>query len=84
MDAGVVAVGISIAGGVATIGLYVIRSEMKGDVIRLDGRINAHEDACEQRQEKLDERHVVITRTLEAIAQTQRDMHEKIDRLVGR
>ncbi len=36
-------------------------------LLRLEGRLNTHEASCEQRQKNLDERHAVITKTLESI-----------------
>jgi hypothetical protein len=64
MDLGVI---LTAAGAVSAVALYVIRAEMRGDVSRLDGRINTHEAACEQRQKKLDERHEHISQGMERI-----------------
>ena len=44
-------------------------------LIRLEGRQNSHERACEQRQKNLDERHATITATMTR-------MDGKLDRLL--
>ena len=44
-------------------------------LIRLEGRVNTHEKACEERQKRLDERHTVISEQLQHIV-------TKLDRLV--
>lgn len=75
------AVGVSAVIGGAV--LYVIRSEvgtriseMKGEVTRVDGRINTHEAGCEVRQRALAETLIEIK------AQGHR-LEDKIDRMVG-
>lgn len=70
---------MSIAGGsaVGALGLYVVRAELRGDVNRLDGRINAHERQCGERQKNLDERHAMLTGMLER-------MDQKLDTLMER
>ncbi len=42
--------GFALLGIVISGVLYMIRSELKGDVTRIDGRINTHEKGCEVRQ----------------------------------
>lgn len=63
--------------------LYVIRSEikgevsqMKGEVARVDGRINTHEAGCEVRQRALAE-------TLAEIKASGHRLEDKMDRMVG-
>lgn len=43
MDVAAIGTAVATASGVAAIGLYVIRAEVRGDVTRLDGRINTTE-----------------------------------------
>jgi hypothetical protein len=57
MELQVIAYAITAFSAVSALALYVIRTEMRGDVTRLDGRINSHEASCTQRQRQLDERH---------------------------
>jgi Na+/alanine symporter len=71
--------GAGVIGGFA---LYVIRGELKSEVTRVDGRINAHEAGCSQRQAKLDERHASIQGRLEAIDHRSERMDAKLDRLL--
>lgn len=73
-----VAVGVAVtaSSGVGAVALYVIRSEIKGEVTRVDGRINTHEAGCDVRQRALAE-------TLTEIKQQGHRLEDKIDRLVG-
>lgn len=73
----VAALGLGITGGGAVCGLilYAIRSEMRGDVTRLDGRINTHEAGCTERQRAL-------TAVLHSIDSKINRFEEKLDRLV--
>jgi hypothetical protein len=73
MDLSVIIAGAGLVGGVA---LYVIRAEMRGDVTRLDGRLNAHEEGCTIRQKSLE-------RTLASIDKKLDRHDEKLDRLMG-
>lgn len=41
--------------------LYIIRGEMRGDVTRLDGRLNGHEKECAEFRKRIDERHAEST-----------------------
>lgn len=59
---------VGVLGGVGALALYVIRGEIKGEVARVDGRINTHEAECEQRNKNADERHVAMTKTLDDIS----------------
>lgn len=43
MDLQMVGTGIAVASCIAGVALYVIRTELKGDVTRLDGRINVQQ-----------------------------------------
>lgn len=75
MDAGMIGVAIGAATALSSVVLYVVRSENAKDVSRLDGRMNAHEAACSERQKKLDERHEQQTNHLASI-------DAKLDRLL--
>ena len=63
----------------AVIGVPMLGGFLAGVVwaIRLEGRQNAHEKECAQRQKNLDERHAAMTATLA-------HMDQKLDRLVER
>lgn len=65
---------LSALAGVGTafgaLGLYVIRAELRGDVTRIDGRINTHEAICGERYKTLVEK--------------QDDINKKLDRLLER
>ena len=45
-------------------------------LIRLEGRVNTHEQKCDERQKRLDERHENIERQLLSI-------DRKLDRMLG-
>lgn len=87
MDAGVIIAAIGtatmVAGVVCGAFLYVTRGEIRQEVTRLDGRINAHEEGCEERQHKLDERHSVMTDMLKELRHGQAEANKKLDSLVG-
>lgn len=55
--------------------LYVIRGELRGDVTRLDGRINTHERGCEEFRKRIDS-------SLDSIDKKQDHMDSKLDRLI--
>lgn len=76
MDMGAIGVAIAGSSAVGAALLYVVRSELRGDVTRIDGRINTHERGCTERQKNLDERHEAITDTLKSI-------DHKLDKLMG-
>lgn len=68
MDAAVAGVIVAAAVPVLTAGVWLLR---------LEGRINTHEAACDQRQKKLDERHEHITQGITRI-------DSKLDSLMDR
>lgn len=76
MELGEVAAMAGILGAVGGVALYIVRGELRGDVTRLDGRINSHERECAERQKRLDERHVESNKKLDHIV-------EKLDQLMG-
>lgn len=78
MDIHAIGAGAGIVAVVGGVVLYVIRAEMRGDVYRLDGRIDTHEKACEERQKKLDERHQAISKHLENIDANVRTLVDKL------
>lgn len=51
-------------------------------LIRMEGRINAHEASCSERQKRLDERHREIDRRLTSIDEGQARTNDKLDRLL--
>lgn len=65
---------VGIAGAVGGFALYVIRAEMRGDVTRLDGRINTHEKGCEVRQTALADKLDHMDAKLDHVA-------DKLDRI---
>lgn len=83
MEAQVIGSIVGIGSVIGGLVLYVVRSELRGEVTRLDGRINTHEKGCEQRQQKLDERHTAITSILEELHEGQKEANRKLDSLVG-
>lgn len=52
-------------------------------LIRMEGRVNAHEASCTERQTRLDERHSDINRRLASIDEGQARTNDKLDRLLG-
>lgn len=67
--------GFALLGLVVAGVLYVIRAEIKGDVTRIDGRINTHEKGCEVRQG-------FIAGELASIKEHGQRMEDKLDRLL--
>lgn len=51
VDVQVIGIGIAMGGAVAGVGLYVIRAEMRGDITRLDGRMDLHSRLHEELRE---------------------------------
>ena len=68
---------VGIGSAVGAVVMYVIRAEMRGDVTRLDGRLNTHEAGCTQRQLALDTRLDSMDKKLDR-------QDEKLDRLMER
>lgn len=66
----------AVAAIIGAVALYLIRVEMRGDITRLDGRINTHEKGCEERQKRIDGRLASIDRNTER-------MDKKLDQLMG-
>ena len=68
MDVGIAGVIIAGVVPVLTAGVWLLR---------LEGRINAHEEGCTQRQKNHDERHVELSASI-------RSIDSKLDRLIER
>lgn len=71
-----------LATAVGAFALYIIRTEVRGDVTRLDGRINTHEKECAERQRKLDERHRTLTAAIGDVHRDVEKVDAKLDRLL--
>lgn len=73
VDWGAVGAAVTVSSAVGAFGLYVIRSEIKGEVTRVDGRINTHEAGCAVRQQALAETLHEIKDDVKQLLQEQRE-----------
>lgn len=80
-----VAIGLAATVGPMAVGsvVYLIRSETRSDLTRLQGRIERHEFECHAIRDKQDERHQAVTKQLDEIKAGMRDANQKLDKALG-